>query len=318
MVQMELKNGLKQLRVKLDIQFFGGRGASSGGGGGGGSAGGGMAGGGAIGGDLSQYTPQQITAAGGVIQDYPEAFSPGKDYQAVNGVDHNARTVSRTTQREWDQYATPMSNGVTARDDNNIMRQFCNTANADGDYVSGYVRTRNSFTMNKQLYDPNNAGKTPDQIFTRSEDRATIRSLDKAINNNVTQADGSYTRFCTAESLQKAFGFSDNDMKMITNADKLSPTSLANLNKALSGSKSSSPAYTSTSANRTLNAFSNKKTYTIERRVNVPKGTKAYAPLGNAQESEVLFGRNMNTDFGGISVASDGHIVIHEVYNSYR
>lgn len=287
-------------------------GKRSGGGGGAGGAGGSTAG------APVANTPQAITAAGGVIQDYPEAFSPGKDYQAVNGVDHNARTVSRTTQREWDQYATPMSNGVTASDDTNIMRQFCNTPNADGDYVSGYVRTRNSFTMNKALYDPNNAGKTPNQIFTRSEDRATIRSLDKAINNNVTQADGCYTRFCTAESLQKAFGFSDADMAMITKAGKLSPARLSQLNQALSGSKSTSPAYTSTSANRTLNAFSNKKTYPIERRVNVPKGTKAYAPLGNAQESEVLFGRNMGTDFGGISIASDGHIVIHEVYNGYN
>lgn len=304
------------MKYNLFLQYFGGRGSSSGGGGGPGAAGSGA--------NTAAVpsTPQSITAAGGVVQDFQEAFHDGKDYQAVNGVDHIARTVSRTTQSEWDQFANQMNNGVTQQDEAAIMRDWSNTPNANGDYVSGYVRTRNSFAINEALYDPKNAGKTDAQIFKRPEDRRTVAALDKAINNNATQSDGSYTRFCTPKALQAAFGFSDTQMQMITNAGKLSPANLAKLNQALSGSTSRSNAYTSVSANRSLNAFSNpnnrqSRGFIIERKLNVPKGTKAYAPRNNAQESEVLFGRGLNTSFGGISISSDGHIVIHEVYNGY-
>ena len=256
-------------------------------------------------------------------QDFPEAFAPGKDFQAVGGVDHNARTVSRTTQREWDQFSAPYQTGVTSADDADIMRDFSMTPNADGAYVQGYVRTQNSFAINKILYNPANDGKTPDQMFKRQSDVDTVKTMDKLINNHSTQADASYTRFCSPGAVQATFGLSDSQMKTISGARSMNSKQLAQLNRSLRGSESYSAAFTSTSANRSLNAFSNpnakqSKGFVFERKISVKAGTKAYAPRKNAQESEVIFGRGMQTKLTGVSVASDGHIVLHETFVKYR
>ena len=290
------------MRYKLSIQYFG-RGSSKAGGGGGGTS----------------PTPQP-SAQPAPFQDYPEAFAAGKDFEAVGGVDHVARTVSRTTQREWEQYAGTMHDNMSASDLQAIERQFDWTPNADGDNVSGYVRTRNAFTMNKLLY--NNPNKPDSQIFSRPEDLRTLKALDGAISNHVTPADASYTRFCSADSIQKAFGFDSNQMALLRGAGQLNSSQLQQLSQALSGTVSFSRAYTSTSANRSLNAFKNLtssqgRNLTFERKISVPKGTNAFAPKNNAQESEVIFGRRLQTKFMGISIASDGHVVIHEMYDSY-
>lgn len=263
------------------------------------------------------------SAASVASKDFGEAFAPGKDFAAVGGVDHVARTVSRTTQREWDQYSAQMNNGVTSADEQKIMRQFSNTPNSQGAYVTGYVRTQNAFAINAALYDPANAGKTDAQIFKRKADRDTVKALDKAINNNATPSDGAYVRFSSPNGVQGAFGLSAAQMQMLSQAQSMTPKQLTRLNKALSGSTSFSAAYTSASANRSLNAFSNpnakqSKGFIFERKLNVPKGTKAYAPRGNAQESEVIFGRGMKTRLTGISVSFDGHIVLHETFDGYR
>ena len=256
-------------------------------------------------------------------QDFPEAFAPGKDFQAVNGVDHAARTVSRTTQGEWDQYSASMNANVSAADEKAIMRDFTTTPNSKGAYVNGYVRTQNSFAINEAFYDPKNDGKSINQIFSRPSDRKTVKALDKAINNHVTPADASYTRFSSPGGIQGAFGLSNAQMQMLSQAGSMTPSQLAQLNKALSGSGSFSKSYTSTSANRSLNAFSNpnakqSKGFIFERKINIPKGTNAFAPRKNAQESEVIFGRNMKTKLTGISVGSDGHIVLHETFDGYQ
>lgn len=250
------------------------------------------------------------------IKDFPEAFGAGKDYQAVGGVNHQTRTASRTTQREWDQYSASMNNGVTPADEAAIMTAGYGT-------LRGYVRTSNSFAINAALYDPKNAGKTDAQIFKRKADRDTVKALDKSINNNVTPADGSYTRFSSPNAVQATFGLSNAQMQMLQGARNMTPQQLTQLNRAMSGSVSHSKAYTSTSANRSLNAFSDptapqSRGFIFERRINVPKGTKAYAPRQNAQESEVIFGRNAQTRLTGISVSSDGHIVLHEMFDGYK
>lgn len=286
------------MRYNIDIQFFG-RGRSKGGGGGGG---------------VPSPTPNNSP-----FQDYPEAFQAGKDFEAVNGVNHVTRTVSRTTQREWEQYANTMYQNVGVSDEDAIMRQFDPTPNAHGDNVSGYVRTRNSFAINEALYDPKNAGKSDSQIFKRPEDVRTLQALDRAIGNHVTPADASYTRFCSEGAIAGAFGFDSNQMAMLKNAGNMTPSQLQQLSNTLSGTISFSNSYTSTSANRSLNAFKNpnnsqSRGFIFERKINVPQGTHAYAPRGNAQESEVIFGRKMSTQFMGLSIASDGHIVIHEMY----
>lgn len=253
---------------------------------------------------------------GAGANDFQEAFAPGKDFQAVGGVDHVARTVSRTTQGEWDKYSASMNAGVSAADEAAIMTAGYGT-------LRGYVRSSNSFAINAALYDPNNAGKTDAQIFKRKADRDTVKALDKAINNHATPSDGAYTRFSSPGGIQGAFGFSNADMQLIQQARNMTPKQLAALNKQLKGSTSFSMSYTSTSANRSLNAFSNpnakqSKGFIFERKLNVPKGTKAFAPRKNAQESEVIFGRRMQTRLTGISISSDGHIVLHETFDGYK
>ena len=262
-------------------------------------------------------------SGGGAINDFPEAFAPGKDFEAVNGVNHISRTVSRTTQQEWDQYSASMNAGLSQSDENKIMRQFSSTPNGNGDYVTGYVRTRNSFFINEVLYDPKNAGKTDAQIFKRKADRDTVKAMDKAISNHVTPADASYIRFSSPGGVQGAFGLTNQQMALLQQAQSMTPAQLKQLNKALSGSKSFSMSYTSTSANRSLNAFKDpnakqSKGFIFERKLNIPKGTNALAPRKNAQESEVIFGRRMQTRLTGITIAPDGHIVLHETFDGYR
>lgn len=256
------------------------------------------------------------SAGGGTIKDFPEAFAPGKDFGAVGGVNHVTRTVSRTTQGEWDQYSASMNNGVSATDEAAIMTAGYGT-------LKGYVRSSNSFAINAALYDPANDGKTINQMFKRKADRDTVKALDKSIKNHVTPNDASYTRFSSPGAIQATFGLSDSQMQMIMNAPNMTPKQLAQLNKSLGGTLSYSKAYTSTSANRSLNAFSNpnakqSKGFIFERKINVRKGTNAYAPRKNAQESEVIFGRGMQTKLAGISIGSDGHIIFHEAFDTYK
>ena len=257
--------------------------------------------------------------AAAIPKDFGEAFAAGKDFQAVGGVNHVTRTVSRTTQGEWDRYSASMNANVSAADEAAIMRDFDMRKGG----LTGYVRTQNAFNINSALYDKNNAGKPISKIFKRKADRDTVNALDRAINNHSTPADGSYTRFSSPGGIQGAFGLSDQQMAMLSQARGMSPSQLAQLSKAMNGSKSHSAAYTSTSANRSLNAFSDpnakqSKGFIFERKISVPKGTKAYAPKKNAQESEVIFGRGMSTRITGITVSTDGHIVIHEMFDGYN
>ena len=199
-----------------------------------------------------------------IIKDFDEAFMPGKDFVAVGGVNHSdvrvgnlaARGVSQTTQREWDAFATPMQNGVTSKDEALIMRDWSTTPNAAGNYVKGYVRTGNSFEINRALYDPANANKPISKIFKRKADRDTVRALDKAIDNNTTQKDASYTRFSGTNGIQATFGLTNQQMQLLSQASSMTPAQLRKLNKTLNGTTSFSKSYTSTSGNRTLNAFS--------------------------------------------------------------
>lgn len=123
---------------------------------------------------------------------------------------------------------------------------------------------------------------------------------------------------CNPASLQKSYGLSNADMNTILQAPNMTAAQLGKLNKQLKGSKASSPGYTSVSANRSLNAFKNPSAkqstgYIIERRIGVKKGTNAFAPKRNAQESEVVFGRNFGVNFSHITVEGN-HIVIHEYH----
>ena len=258
-------------------------------------------------------TPPQMQPQQQQVDEFPEAFMPGKDYEAVNGVDHAARTVSRMTQQEWDQYVATYGQDLTASEYADIMKDW------DGNGLYGYVRTTNAMELNKQLFQ--NPNKTPDQIFSKrtkqgKRDLATVQTLDKAIANHVTPANGTYYRFCNPKSLQRSYGLSDSQIALVMQAPSMNAQQLAQLNTALQGSKCINYGYTSVSANRSLNAFKNpsavqSKGYVIERRIAVKQGTNAFAPRLNAQESEVIFGRKFSASFSHITVEGN-HIVIHE------
>lgn len=282
-----------------------GRGSSKagGGGGGGGSA------------AKKQQTPQ----------DYPEAFAPGQDFEKSGDVDHVGRYVTSSLQRQWDSYAEQFGSDPSRSDENKMFKDW----DPATDSLYGYFRTTNSFKINEQLYDSKNAGKSLDQIFTRTDrngnlrDLETVKTLDKVISSHSTPADASYTRFCSADALQATFGLSDTQMGILKNAGSLNQSDMSLLSNNMRGSIGFNAAYSSFSANRSMNAFSNpnnkqSKGFIFERRTSIPKGTKAYAPKRNAQESEVLFGRGMKTKVTGVSVAKDGHIVIHEVFDGYK
>lgn len=306
----------------INLQLFGGRGGSSGGGGGSGTAG----------------ASAQATAAAAAPapapapappQDFDEAFAAGVDFAANGWVNHQSRTVSATTQQQWDAFTAAYQSGMTAADDRALMKDYQGVDRQGNDILYGYVRTSNSFAINAALYDPNNAGKTDAQIFTRKDRRGvlrdlqTVQTLDRAIGTHTTQTDASYTRFCSPNAIQATFGLSDADMSMLQSARSMNASQLAQLNSAFAGKSSFSNAYTSTSANRSMNAFSNPNArqsqgFIFERKLNVPKGTNAFAVRRNAQESEVIFGRKLQTRMTGITISNDGHIVIHETFDGYR
>lgn len=258
--------------------------------------------------------------------DFPEAFVDGVDFQQSGDVDHQySRSVSSSLQRQWDAFTAPYQTGITSADEAAMLKEWDPRTGA----LYGYVRTSNSFEINKALYDPKNDGLTDDQVFTRKDrygvkrDLQTVQTLDKAINNHITQADASFTRFSSPNAVQHTFGLTDAQMSLLKQAGSMDSNQLAQLNKALQGKVSFSKAYTSTSANRSMNAFSNPNAkqsqgFIFERKINTPKGTKAYAVRRNAQESETIFGRRLQTRLSHVSIASDGHIVLHEVFDGYK
>jgi hypothetical protein len=115
--------------------------------------------------------------------------------------------------------------------------------------------------------------------------------------------------------MRSLFGFTKEQAHVILGAGSLSSGELKKLSDMFRGRMSHSRSYTSTSANPNLNVFKGKP---IERRITVPKGTHAYAVSGNPHESEVIFGRGVQTELVGISVSSSGHIVLHERFVGYK
>ena len=247
-----------------------------------------------------------------------EAFDPGQNYEASGDVNHHTRKVSGFLQNRWNDFA---HGDVSSMDKYLMTKDWEYSPKAGKDVVYGYIRTSNAMAINKLLYDPANAGKTDEEIFTRKDnagqlrDLQTVKALDKAISNHQTSVDGTYSRYTDSESIAKTFGFTPEQMGVIAKAGYMTGSQLKQLNLVLNGKVGSSRAYTSASANRSMNAF--KEKYTFERRLYVPKGTNAYIPAHNAQESETIFGRGMRTRIDHVSVEG-GHIVIHEMFDGYK
>jgi hypothetical protein len=259
--------------------------------------------------------------------DYPEAFAPGTDFEASGDVDHPNYYASWGMTKQWREYADQYGEPISSSEEAVLMKSWDHTG------VYGYVRTTNSGAINKALYSPENAGKSVDEIFSAANDKAkkrhvgrdlqTVKTLDNAINTHVTPADASYTRFCSPNSLRATYGLTPKDMAALQSAGSMTPKQLRQLSQSMKGSIGHSRAYTSTSGNRSANAFKDPTAkqstgWIFERRISVPKGTHAYAARKNAQESEVIFGRGMQTRITGVSIAKDGHIIIHEMYDGYH
>lgn len=246
-----------------------------------------------------------------------EAFDPGVDYEASGDVNHEARTVSSYVRARWEAF----SHGDVSASDRAVLDKDYEHVRGVGMTTYGYIRTYNSFKINEALYDPANEGKTDEEIFTRRDnagqlrDLQTVRALDRMINTHTTSVDGTYSRYSSADAIKATFGFTDAQMETLARAGVSGGSNLSRLNRLLNGRSGYSRAYTSASANRSLNAFKDKHVW--ERRLYVPKGTNAYLPRNNAQESEAVFGRNMNTRIIGITV-EDGRMVIHEAFDGYR
>lgn len=265
------------------------------------------------------------SASAPAVPSWREAFHDGRDYQQSGDVNHKSRTVSSHLQQEWDEFSRDYQTGVTNEDIRNLRKEW--------DFIRnegyGYVRSGNSFKINQLLYDPANANKTDEEIFTRKDRRGvlrdlnTVRTMDKLINSHATKNDAIYTRFADPGAIQAMYGLSDKQMAALLGVRGTGASRLNALNRALANKTGYSRSYTSTSANRSMNAFgdlSQKQSTKLvfERKLYVPGGTKAYAPQMNAQESEVIFARHANTRLMKITVSNDGHIVLHEMFTGYK
>lgn len=245
------------------------------------------------------------------VKNFPEGFSnskltPGAYYSLPNRERNKIR-------KDWDSYVDSFGTPLKKKEADLIDgHDFVN-----GTPRRGYTRSENSYKINKALNDPQNVGKADSAIFDR-KDLATVNALDNAIKTHTTPSDAHYTRFCSVGSLKNSCGLTDAQIGMI-NQVLNNPTdkNIGQLSKALSGSRLTSRGYTSTSANRNLNEFSKTPALKVERQIHAPKGTNAYASKINFRESEVVFGRNLKTNVTGVSVSSDGHLVIHESYVGY-
>lgn len=186
----------------------------------------------------------------------------------------------------------------------------------------GYIQTGNSFEINEALYKPGNENKSIEELFTRQDskgvlrDLETVKTLDRAISTHKTPENAVYTRMAGSSAIKSIFGFTSEQMNVLKDANFLSDSQLKQLSSVFKGRTSASRSFTSTSANANLNVFKGKK---FERRLYVPKGTNAMAARSNRDESEVIFGRGVQTELIGIGVnKKTGAIILHERFVGYK
>lgn len=223
-------------------------------------------------------------------------------------------------EREWKDYTD--SFGVSTSDaEHEVLYKSFDPRTFE---VYGYIRTSNAMRINEQLYDPANVGKSDEEIFTRKDrsgrlkDLETVKTLDKKISQGKVPKNSIFVRFANPDAAIATLGMSKEQQavfKEAISARRLDADSLSALNKAFNGTRTYSNSYTSTSANRDWNVFSH---YKIERRIYTPAGTKAYAAKDNKAESEVVFGRRMQTEVFKVTVSSKGNLVFHERFVGYK
>ena len=218
---------------------------------------------------------------------------------------------------DWKDFTDSFGHQISREDWQALMHSW----EGGGGHPWGYVQTGNSFRINEMLYNPDNEGKTDEEIFKNRDDNGklrdlmTVKALNKAIANGRTPANAVFTRFAGYTSIKAQFGLTDAQIAVLRRGGNLSSSELKQLNDAMRGSRSISKSYTSTSANRKMNVFTGKP---IERKLYVPKGTHAFAAERNRAESEVVFGRNVETVLMGITISPRGNLIFHERFVGYR
>lgn len=152
--------------------------------------------------------------------------------------------------------------------------------------VTGYVQSMNSFDINSALRA--NPGKLPKEIFSKgSLEEKIVKTLDKTISDSTLSHEGLVYRFMEESALSAVYGTSDV--------------------LSLIGKVTSDPAYLSTSANETLNKYSE---YKVKRVIYVESGTSGYITK-NWTESEIIFARNTKTVVESAKIDGD-NITIYE------
>lgn len=251
---------------------------------------------------------------------WQDAFRPGQNFGDPSSLPRRQSAITMSDRMAWDSYVNGLNVVVTASERTNVQKRDDPLHPGDPTKAFGYIGTYNSRKINAALYDPQNAGKSVDQIkFKRPQDRETVKSMDSIIARNRTGNDGLFTRYqqaapgmTLAQTLQQIYpGLSNTLANDLANAARLPKRQLNALSRAMKGVSSFNAAYSSTSANRTMNVFQNMP---IMRSIRVPGGTNAYTTR-NAAESETIFGRGMITRIVGISTNSVNgheHVVIEE------
>ena len=152
--------------------------------------------------------------------------------------------------------------------------------------ILGYVQSMNSFDINSALRA--NPGKLPKEVFSKgSLEEKIVKTLDKVISGSTLSHEGLVYRFMEESALSSVYGTSDV--------------------LSIIGKVTSDPAYLSTSANETLNKYSQ---YKVKRVIYVESGTPGYITK-NWTESEIIFARNTKTVVESAEVDGD-NITIYE------
>lgn len=243
--------------------------------------------------------------------DYDEDTGTYGGWEPAFQVGDRERFDSPGVERRWNDFVDEFNETLTREDEKAIMR--------DGRF--GFIMTGHSFDINEKLYDPANAGKSDEEIFTQRDSRGrlrdlqTVKALDRVISTGKTPRNAVFTRFSNFDAIKSLFELNGDQVRALMQARRMPESEVKKLSAAMKGTISRSKSYTCTSGNRRLNVF---RSSPVERKLYVPQGTNAFAVRRNIFESEVTFGRGVRTELMGITVSKDGHLVLHERFIGYK
>lgn len=259
-------------------------------------------------------------------QSWQDAFAPGQNFGDPSTMQRWQTPTTPQQRAAFTNWARQQGTSATYQEELQVYKRDNPSAPFDPDKAYGYIKTKNSMKINAVLYDPKNAGKTVDQMkgFRRPDDRKTVKTLDSMIAKNTIKQDALFTRYLNPyvdpkhgnyslnDTLQKTYGLTAQQAQMLLSAPKMNKAQLSQLSKSMAGIVGRNPAFSSTSANRTMNVFQN---FPIMEEIKVKAGTNAFICGNNPKESEVIFGRGMTTKITGVRVETINnrtHVVLEK------